>query len=308
MRILLYLFSVMMAVQATAQAPAYILDTDDQIVIRVLDATEIGDQPFRIDKSGNINIPLCGSIHAAGLTVDQLQSAVAERLKTYLKAPSVTVTISEFRSQPLSVLGAVRNPGIIQVRGPKTLFEVISEAGGLSNDAGASIKITRRREFGSIPLPNAAIDETGEFYVAEIAAKSVMDATDPTQNIKVKTNDVISVPRAELVYVIGAVKHAGGFVLNERAHMSVLEALSMAEGLGPVASGKNAKILRSAEGVSRKEIPVDVNKILTGKAADVPMQASDILFIPTSGAKSGTLRGIEAAIQLGTGLAIYRPR
>jgi polysaccharide export outer membrane protein len=307
MRILLFVFGAIMAGQAAAQAPAYILDTNDQIVIHVLDATEIGDQPYRIDKSGNINVPLAGNLRAAGLSVEQLQVAIAERLKTYLQEPAVTVTIKEFRSQPVSVLGAFKNPGIVQVHGRKTLFEVISEAGGLSNDAGSSIKITRRKESGPIPLPGAAIDETGQFYVAEIAVKSVMDATDPKQNIQVEVDDTISVPRAELVYVIGAVKHAGGFVLTERAHISVLEALSRAEGLGPVASAKNAKILRTEEGVSRKEIPVDVNKILTGKAADVPMQANDILFIPTSGTKSGTLRGIEAAIQLGTGLAIYRP-
>ena len=307
MTLILYLFSAILAFQSTVQSPVYILDTDDQIAIRVLDTPEIGDQPFRIDRSGNINLPLAGNLRAAGLSAEQLQVAIVERLKTYLQEPAVTVTIKEFRSQPVSVLGAFKNPGIVQVHGRKTLFEVISEAGGLSNDAGSRIKITRRKEVGAIPLPGAAIDETGQFYVAEVAVKSVMDATDPKQNIQVEPNDTISVPRAELVYVIGAVKHAGGFVLTERAHISVLEALSMAEGLGPVASAKNAKILRSDEGVSREEIPVDVSKILTGKAADVPMRANDILFIPTSGTKSGTLRGIEAAIQLGTGLAIYRP-
>ena len=147
----------------------------------------------------------------------------------------VTVSVFEFRSQPVSVLGAVNTPGVHQIRGRKTLFEVISEAGGLKNEAGNSIKITRRKEFGAIPLPGAGADPSGEFSVAEVSVKSVMEARNPQENIQIQPNDVISVPKAELVYVIGAVKRAGGFILSEREQISVLQALSMAEGLDRVA-------------------------------------------------------------------------
>ena len=184
----------------------------------------------------------------AGLSVEQLEAALTARLKEYLQDPVVTVSVSEFRSQPVSVLGAVNNPGVHQIRGRKTLFEVISEAGGLKNEAGNAIKITRRKEFGPIPLAGAAADPSGEFTVAEISVKSVMEARNPQENIQVQPNDVISVPRAELVYVIGAVKRAGGFVLSEREQISVLQALSMAEGLDRVASAPNARILRAAGG------------------------------------------------------------
>jgi polysaccharide biosynthesis/export protein len=235
-----------------------------------------------------------------------LEATLTARLKDYLQEPVVTVSVSEFRSHPVSVLGAVNNPGVHQIRGRKTLFEVISEAGGLKNEAGNAIKITRRKEYGPIPLAGATPDPSGEFSVAEISVKSVMEARNPKENIQVEPNDVISVPRAELVYVIGAVKRAGGFVLSEREQISVLQALSMAEGLDRVAAASNARILRAAGGVNRTEIPVDVRQILTGKTRDVPMQANDILFIPTSAAKSAGLRGLEAIIQLGTGVAIYR--
>jgi polysaccharide biosynthesis/export protein len=107
--------------------------------------------------------------------------------------------------------------------------------------------------------------------------------------------------------VIGAVKRPGGFVLSEREHISVLQALSMAEGLDRVAAAANARILRASDGATtRAEIPVDVNKVLTGKIGDVQLQANDILFIPNSAAKSAAMRGMEAVIQLGTGVAIYR--
>src|SRR5208337_3140684 len=121
--------------------------------------------------------------------------------------------------QPISVLGQVATPGIHQMRGRKTLFEVISEAGGLKPDAGSTIKITRRKENGPIPLPTAASDSSGEFNVAEVSIRDVMEARNPQENIAGKAYDVITVPKAKLVYVIGSVKHSGGFVLSERANM-----------------------------------------------------------------------------------------
>jgi polysaccharide export outer membrane protein len=307
MRILLFLFGAIAFSQTPGPPPSYVLGPDDQLVIRVLDSDEIGNSPFRIDMRGYINVPLAGRVLAAGLTVEQLEVALAARLKEYLQAPVVTVSVFEFCSQPVSVLGAVNTPGVHQIRGNKTLFEVIAEAGGFRTDAGNSIKITRRKEFGSIPLPGAAADPSGEFSVAEVSVKSVMEATNPQENVRILPHDVISVPKAELVYVIGAVKRAGGFILGEREQISVLQALSLAEGLDRVASAANARILRASAGAtSRVEIPVDVNRILTGKISDVQMVANDILFIPNSAAKSTAMRGMEAAIQLGTGIAIYR--
>ena len=307
MRILIFLAGALVFAETQAQPPSYTLGPGDQVTIHVLDLEEIGDSPFRIDMRGNISVPLAGRLHAAGLTVEQLEAAVATGLREYLQDPVVTVSIFEFSSQPVSVIGAVNNPGVRQIRGRKTLFEIVSEAGGLKNEAGNSIKITRRREFGDIPLAGARADTSGEFSVAEINVKSVMEARNPRENIEIRPNDVISVPRAELVYVIGAVKRAGGFVLEEREHISVLQALAMAEGLDPLASPSTAKILRESDGgAHRVEIPVDVHKILTGKISDVQMRANDILFIPNSTSKSAAMRGLETAIQLGTGVAIYR--
>jgi polysaccharide export outer membrane protein len=294
---------------ATDQSPleGYELGLDDQIMIRALDAEEISEKPVLVGIDGYISLPMVGRVKAAGLTVQQLEAELVDRLKPYIREPQVSVAIVEFRSQPVSVMGSVGTSGVVQLRGNKTLFEVISAAGGLRPEAGNTIKITRRREFGDIPLPSAVKDETGEFSIAEVDIRSVMEASNPQENIVIKPFDVISVPKAELVYVIGAVRKAGGFVLNERDNVSVLQALSMAEGLDRMASAGNARILRSSgEGVTRTEIPIDVNKILSGKVQDVAMQANDILFIPNSAAKNAALRTIEAAIQIGTGIAIFR--
>jgi polysaccharide export outer membrane protein len=284
----------------------YVLGPDDQVVIKVLDVTEIDDKPVRVDMRGNINVPIAGRLQAAGLTVEQLEAALIEKLKTVLNDPQVTVTVAQYRSQPVSVLGSVRNPGVHQVQGRKTLFEILSLAGGLNPDAGHSIKITRKKTSGPLPLPTAVDDPTGEFRVAEVSVKSVMGAKNPQENILVLPNDVVSVPKAELVYIIGAVRKSGGFVLAEKERVSVLQALSLAEGLDRVAAPKNAKILRPVEGGdTRQEIAVNLSKIMSGQAQDVPMLANDILFVPNSKTKSAAIRGLEAAIQMGTGLVIY---
>jgi polysaccharide export outer membrane protein len=285
----------------------YVLGPEDQIAVRVLEADEISDKPIRIDMSGNIRLPMIGRLRASGLTIEQLEAEIATRLKVYMLEPEVAVSIVEFRSQPVSVIGSVRNPGVHQLQGRKTLVEVLSLAGGLAPDAGHSVKITRLLEWGRIPLPNAADDSSGQFSVAEVSLRGIMEAKTPEQNITVRPHDVISVPRAEMVYVIGQVQRSGGFILNERESLSVLKALSLAGGLDHAASPKNARILRASAGASsRLEIPVDLKSILSGQTGDVPLQPEDILFVPASLPKKAVIRAAEAAVQIGTGLVIWR--
>jgi len=289
--------------------PAYILGPDDQLTIRVLDLDEISGAgaPLRIDSRGNIILPVAGRIHAAGLTCEQLESAIARRLASVLNDPEVTVAVADFRPQPVSVLGAVKTPGVLQVHGRKTLFEVLSLAGGLNPDAGNAINITRPLDSGLLPLPGVTLDSTRQFQIGQVDVKEVMNAQHPENNITVLPNDVVTVPKADLVYVIGAVKKSGGFVLSEREHISVLQALSLAEGLDHVAAPKSAKILRQQGGSQeRAEIPVNLKQIMAGKSSDVALNANDILFVPNSAAKSAGIRALEAALTVGTGLAIYR--
>lgn len=293
------------------EAPTtYTLGPDDQIMVKVLDAEEISTDkqaPIRIDSRGNITLPMVGRVKAAGLTTEQLEAEIENRLAKYFKEPDVTVALTELRSQPVSILGAVAQPGVHQLQGRKTLFEALSLAGGLKPEAGHSVKITRKLEWGRIPLPTAQDDPTGQFSVAALNVKSIMEAKNPEENILVRPNDVISVPRADVVYVVGAVRKAGGFVLGEHETISTLQALSLAEGLDRSAAMKDAKIMRAVAGSDqRTEIPVNLKLVMEGKGSDVAMRAEDILFVPLSGAKNAAMRGLEAAIQIGTGVAIYR--
>ncbi len=292
---------------STETISAYVLGPDDEITVRALDVDEIDGKNARIDRSGNVDLPLIGNVKAAGLSVSQFESSLTNKLEKYVREPRVSVTVSEYKSQPVSVLGALNAPGIYNITGPTTLEQVLSRAGGLRNDAGNTINITRARAWGTIPLTSAKVDPSGDFSTASVSVKSLMDASDPRNNIIVQPTDVISVPRADLVYVVGSVNKPGGFVLNERASMSVLQAVSLAEGLQRTSSPKSAKIVRTGLTGSKQEIPVNLSKILSGSAPDVPLLANDILFVPNSNAKSATYRVLEAAIQTGTGIAIFHP-
>lgn len=309
LRILTVLF--LCGISVLAQNPTtYTLGPEDQIAVRVLDTEEISTRdgaPLRVDSQGGITLPLIGRIKAAGLTTDQLKVEIEKRLKKFINEPDATVYLVDMRSQPISVLGAVTLPGVHQLQGRKTLFEALSLAQGLRNDAGYSIKVTRKLEWGRIPLPNAQDDPTGQYSIATVNVKDIMEAKKPEENILVKPHDVISVPRAEIIYVTGAVRKAGGFTLGEHETLSALQALALAEGHERTASLTGAKIMRATAGsAQRTEIPVNLKLIMEGKNKDVQMRAEDILFVPLSVAKNATVRSLEAALQIGTGLAIYR--
>jgi polysaccharide export outer membrane protein len=290
----------------TAPAPAYVLGAGDVITIRALDADEISDKPIRLGVNGFITLPLVGRVRSGGLTTEQLEGALAMRLKPLIRNPEVSVSVLEQRSQPVSIIGAVNTPGVQQLQGRKTLVEMLSLAGGVRLDAGHAIKITRRLQWGAIPVRGAELDETGRFSIAEINLKEILEARNPAGNIQIMPDDVISVPRAEMVYVIGEVKKSGGFTIGERESISTLQALSLAEGLNTTAAAQNARILRLNPGApKRTEISVDLRRMLAGKDNDVRLEPDDILFIPGSKGKNVAIRSLEAAVQIGTGIAIY---
>jgi len=283
----------------------YPLGPNDQIKVWVLGVEEIGDKPIRIDPNGDLDLPLIGQVHAAGLTVDQFKRELVQRYSKELLKPQVSVELMEFGSQPVSIMGAVNKPGIHQLEGHKTLLEVISMGEGLRPDAGPRVNISRMLENGPIPLANAKPDPSGQFSVANVGVKDLLSGTHPAENITVFPNDVITVPGAEQVFVIGEVKKAGEIPMKGDG-VTVLQALSTAEGFGPTPAPQNAKIIRIVPGSGeRKEIPVDLKKMLAGTTEDMAMRPNDILVVPPSGSKKLGMRVLEAAIQAATGFAMY---
>lgn len=295
---------------AVAAAPSgYVVGSDDQIVIRVLDGFDLADKPVLVGTNGDITLPLIGEVRAGGLTVEQLESELRTRLKPYIWDPQVSVTITDFRSQPVSVLGAVKSPGVIQLCGEKTLYEALSLAGGARDTAGPTVTITRLKQNGPIPLLGAAADPTGRYYTAELSLDKIVSGENPTANIELKPNDVISVSEANdnMVYVVGDVQRAGAFTLGSHSSLSVLRALSLAGGLGRTARPEQAKVFRPRvdDPQEYRVVAINVSQILSGKEEDIPLRADDVLVIPTSGRKVLTTYVIPAVLASAVGGAIY---
>lgn len=283
---------------------AYLLGPGDQITVSLRDRKEIEIKPAFVGLDGTVDLAYAGKLHVEGQNTEQVARAIEAKLTTIVQNPRVTVEVSDYGSQPVSVLGAVNRPGVVQLRGRKSLVEVLSMAEGLKTEAGNAIKITRPNSSGPIPLTNAKQDATGQFATAEVSIKGLLDGSVPEANIQVRPHDVITVPRADLIYVLGNVHKPGGFPLSERESITVLQAIALAEGVQPGAVTQNARILRAA-GSSRIEVAVDVKKMLANRAPDQPLLPNDILFIPNNASRAVGIRLLEAGVQMATGIVIW---
>jgi polysaccharide biosynthesis/export protein len=287
---------------------AYALGPEDQLSVHIVDLNDISDKPVRIDPNGYIELPLLGRVHAAGLTIDGLRNALAAQASRYIDSPQITINVIEYRSRPVSVLGEVNSPGLHLLQGPTRLVNVISLAGGLKSDAGQKLTITRDKAQGTLPLPGAHPDSSGQYSITDIRLNSLIDGSDPSTNIEVRANDIISISRANMVYVVGEVKKAGGIALRADDGMTLTQALSLAEGTGPNANPRKARILRAVDGKAsnKNEIPVNLSLVMSGKAPDMQLYPNDVLFVPDNVPASAMKRATEAAIQIATGVMIYR--
>jgi polysaccharide export outer membrane protein len=291
---------------SSSDSTNYVLGPEDEIAVRVFAADDIPDKPAQIANDGTVNLPMVGEVHAAGLTVEQLQAGLVAAYRKYFKNPQVTVEVTGFRSQAVSVAGEVNTPGVVQLRGTRNLMEVISMAGGLKPDAGDGVLITRSLSQGSIPVAGASVDATGKYSVAQVDIHAVMGGQHPQGNILIKPHDVITIPRARMIYVLGNVGKPGGYVLSGNETMSVTQAIALAGGWDKTAALGEARILRAGGGEEREQIPANLKKIMENKAPDLQLRPDDILYLPNSMGKAIGARGVETAIGLGTGLAIWR--
>jgi polysaccharide export outer membrane protein len=297
---------------APAKQSDYVIGSGDVLGIDVFDVPELSRE-VRVNETGYISLPLLPvKVQVAGLTSFQLQDKIAELLQSngLVSAPQVTISIKEQRSQPITIIGAVKNPMIIQAVRQTTLVQALSQAGGIADDAGNTVIVTRSAPSlpaseDSTSAPDAAADpEDPKTFVITIS--DLLESGDSRFNISILGGDVISVPRAGIIYVVGAVNHPGGFVIqNDRDRMTALKMLSLAGGATSTAKVKGAVILRkNLDTGKRDEVPLDLNKVMNLKGDDVTLQASDILYVPDSNGKKALHRAGDVAIALTTGVAL----
>jgi len=313
-----------------ADSAKYRIGPDDVLDINVFAAPELNRQ-VRVSSGGEISLPLLGQVRTAGLTPVELESRLQDLLhRTYMKDPHVSVFVRDLQSHPVSVMGAVKTPGVFQLRGPRTLLEVLSLAGGLSEDAGDTAIIMRgagasnesSQENRATPedsprfsldlrdasSSNLHLDQSARSpeTAVQVNLKDLLDSADPRYNPPVCPGDVVKVTRAGVVYVLGEVRKPGGFALKASEKLSVLQAVALSEGLTHTAAKSGARVIRTdPETGERKEFGIDLNKIMKGKDPDIVLESRDIVFVPNSAAKTTFSRGAEAATQTLTGLLIF---
>lgn len=267
--------------------PNYVLGPNDQILIRAPGVEEINERPFRIDAEGFINLPLIGRIRIGGLNQQQVEAELVKRLREYIVNPQVIVTVVQFRSEPVFFVGQFQRPGIYALGGRRTLVEMLSSIGGLQPNASRHIKVTRRAEYGTIPLPNVVDEPEKKISTVEISMGSLRENVNPAEDIVLQPYDVVSVERAELVYINGEVGKIGGLELGERDSISMAQALTMAGGFGRDANKTKVRILRPILNTDRRAaIDVDVKRIFEGKDNDVPLLPNDMLYVTRSYSRS----------------------
>ena len=290
---------------ASAPGADYRLGPDDEVTVDAVGAPEIAGRSYRVDPGGDIRLPMIGAIQAGGLSPEELEEQIRLRLDRYLRDPQVSVAVSAFGSRPVSVLGEVGAPGVHQIEGGRTLTETLSKAGGLKAEAGPLLSLTRRADQGKPDLPGAELDSSGRFWIAHADLRDLTEGRAPELDILVAPHDVLSVPRAEQAYVIGAVESPGAFPLRARDGLTVLEALAHAGGLAKYADVKRARILSPDGDGGRRERAVNLKSIIAGNAEDPILRPDDVLFIPLNGGKAAAAQIGRAALSIGTGAAIW---
>lgn len=293
----------------------YRIGPEDLVEISVFEVPELS-RTVRVSASGDISLPLIGTMKAAGFSPLQLEQAVTGALRqSYVKDPQVSVFLKEYRSDPVSVVGAVKAPGLFQIQTQKTLIELLAMAQGLSESPrmlpGRTIVVTHKSGGSQDAVKASAIADnktSGQpqwAAVEEIPLKELLESGDSKWNVAIYPGDVIKVVPAGTFYVAGDVHQPGGFPLTDFDFVSAIQALAMAGGTKNTAKLKDAVIIRRDAGGNRVEEQIDLKKLYEGKVADVKLGANDILFVPGSVSKAAGLRAIEASIQVATGLLIW---
>ncbi len=265
-----------------------LLGAGDLLELRVFDTPELSGK-FRVDNLGQIILPVGGTITVLGLTAEQVQVAIEDRFRQrdILHHPHVEVFVLEYATQGVTVMGEVKLPGVYPLLGKHTVLDFVSVAGGVTPSASKTAILTHQHSPGQMVSVNlsASVESLEQ------------------QDFEVEPGDHIVVTRAGVVYVIGDVGRPGGYLIENKDTVTVLQALALAQGLNKTAK-LDARLIRNSPG-GRVETDLPLKKILANQATDPGLQDGDILFVPISGTKEWADKGVTSILQMAVGVVIY---
>lgn len=253
-----------------APAAGYRLGPKDLLRIRVFEVPELNVES-RVSETGGVNLPLIGDVPAAGLSESEFEARLKQLLEArYVNRASVSVEILEFRSRPITVIGAVKAPGNLAFPGRWTLLDALAAAGGLLDSHGDLVYVLRRAE-------NGLTDQI------EIGLDDLMVRGDPEANVPIHANDLINVPsRVDVsVYCLGEVRSPGAIVFRSTDRITLLAVLARAGGFTERASNKVQVKKRAGDSLGR-EIEVDYRRVLAGKEPDLALEEGDVVVVKES--------------------------
>jgi polysaccharide export outer membrane protein len=254
---------------SVTQAGQIVLGPGDQIDVQVFETKELSG-PLRVDQYGKIELPVGGQLEVAGLTAKEAASAIENRLREaqIMLSPNVSVSVVQYATQGLTVLGEVKAPGVYPLLGPHTLYDALAVAGGPTQLEGGTITITRHND----PDHPVIVNVNGPNY-------SQIQHSTP-----VFPGDSVVVSQADLIYAVGDVNSPGAIPIAYGRQLSLLNVLALARGTSTTAALKKAVIIRqSTEGLLL--LPIDIKAVMMSKAPNPILQASDVLVVPDSDLK-----------------------
>jgi polysaccharide export outer membrane protein len=273
------------AAGATA-SNALLLDVGDLLDVRVFDTPELSEK-LRVDERGEIILPVGGAVSVKGLTAEQAEIVIEAwfRRQHILRDPHVEVFVLEYATQGVTVAGEVKTPGVYPWVAKQTVLGFISVAGGLTPAASKTVTVSRnnREQIITFQLNNSPQGNGGD--------------------IDVQPGDRILVARAGVVYVVGDVGRPGGYLIENKDTVTVLQALALAQGINKTAK-YDAKLIRNTTS-GRTESDLPLKRILANQAADPKLQDGDILFVPVSGSKQWADKSLSSVLQMAVGVVIY---
>jgi polysaccharide export outer membrane protein len=259
------------------QAPAtdrfvtdYRIGPRDLLEIKVQEDAKLTTQ-VRVSEDGKVNLPLVGEVFAEGLTARELEILLAKKYESGYRDPHVFVTIKEHQSKQVSVTGAVTRQGFVQLLGRKTLLEAITEAQGLTSQAGPEI-IILRQVAGNSPIR------------LRIPIDDLMNKGDPKYNIPLEPGDniIVQADRLVQIYIYGAVRNPGALSVYKSRVPTLRQAIAQAGGFTDRANKKKVVVTRKDEKGNEKRMTVNVKDIQSGKRKDFQLEENDTVYVPES--------------------------
>lgn len=289
LKVLVLCFALGACGWAQNEKESLLIGPGDILNIKVFETPEM-DQQARVTDSGEIPLVLGGTIKVAGLTPAAAAREVERVLVkgNYLLTPHVGVTVAQYATQYVSVMGQVHAPGNYPIGTPRSILDVLAQAGGLTDTADRKVTIERR-----------GTKERVEFFVSNKSDAAF------TSNVLVYPGDIVLVPKADLVYVLGDVGRPGGFAkLTNDSRLTVLQAVAMAGGTQPTAVPSHARLIRKKPDGSVEELKLPLSDMQKGHKPDIQLKADDIIYVPFSYARNLAL-GSSAMVAGAAGAAIY---